>query len=100
MDNYHVSTHASFDGEILKITFEDGETLEVWNPSELVIDGVILKIPKATKVKWSWYYYGRPKSPQTLMFYEFVAGDGVVKSQTNSIWPNSPNIDDAAVELC
>lgn len=57
MDNYHISTQASFDRELLKITFEGGEILEIWNPSEVVVDGIILKIPKASKVRWSWHYY-------------------------------------------
>lgn len=100
MDNYHVSKNASFDGETLKIEFEDGETLEVWNPSDLVIDGITLKIQKAKKVKWSWHMQGQAKSNKTLMYYEYeVSGDTVI-SKTNSPWPNSPNAKSMAVELC
>lgn len=100
VDNYHVSKSVSFDGEVLKINFEDGEMLEVSNPSGLVVDGIILKIPKASKVKWCWYFYGKPKSAETLMYYEYWNENGVVMSRTNSPWPNSPMSNESAVELC
>ena len=100
MDNYHQVVAATFDGEILRIAFDEGETLEVWNPSNLVIDGVVIKIPKATKVKWSWFYYGKTKEPENLLHYEYVVQGNSVSSSTNSPWPNEPSIDEAAVELC
>lgn len=38
MDNCHQAESAKFDGEVLRIMFNEGETLEVWNPSNLVIE--------------------------------------------------------------
>jgi len=99
MDNYHQSTSAELNGEILKITFNEGETLEVWNPSDIVIEGNTIKIPKASKVKWSWYYYGKPKQPDNLLHYEYVVEGNRVSSSTNSPWPTQPSINEAAIEI-
>jgi len=99
-DNYHQVESAEFDGEVLKIMFNEGETLEVLNPSCLEVEGTTIKIPKASKVKWSWYYYGKPKEPQNLLYYDYEVGSHDVKSTTNSPWPNHPSIQESAVELC
>ncbi len=98
MDNRHRSVSASFDGVVLRILFDDDETLEVWNPSELVV-GEKVKIPKASRVKWSWYFYGEPKTPENLKYYDYRVEDGGVTSDTNSAWPARPSIDEPAVEL-
>ena len=100
MDNYHQSESAEFDGEVLKIIFNEGETLEVWSPSNLVIEGTTIKIQNASKVKWSWYYYGKAKEPENLLHYEYIVKGNDVTSTTNSPWPNKPSIHEAAVELC
>ncbi|MDH3379827.1 MAG: hypothetical protein OEQ39_23130 [Gammaproteobacteria bacterium] len=100
MDNYHQVQSAVFDGEVLRITFNEGETLEVWNPSNLVIEETKIKIPKASKVKWSWFYYGKPKEPENLLHYKYVVEGNAVSSTTNSRWPTTPSMDEAAVELC
>ena len=100
MDNFHESVSATFDGEILRIEFEAGETLEIWNPSELTVVGTTFRIQKASKVKWTWHYYGKPKSNDTLMYYEYQAVDGDIKCKTNSSLPNKPSANQPAVELC
>lgn len=51
MDNIHRSCSANFENDLLTINFDQGETLEIWNPSKLIIDGNVLKIAKASKVK-------------------------------------------------
>ncbi len=99
MDNYHTFESVVFDGEILKIIFDEGERLEVWNPSKLVIDRSVMKIPKASKVKWSWYSYGKAKQPENLFFYEYIVKGNSVSSTTNSPWLNTPTINEMAVEL-
>ncbi|BCL75622.1 hypothetical protein JHS3_13580 [Jeongeupia sp. HS-3] len=100
MDNCHISKSASFDGEVLKVVFENGEILEITNPFELIVDGTTLKIPEASIVKWSWYLYGEIKSPETLMYYEYRTENGRVVSCTNSPWPTRPIDGELAVELC
>ena len=100
MDNYHRAESATFDGEVLRIVFNEGEILEVWNPSTLVIEETTVKIQTASKVKWSWYEYGKLREPENLLHYEYVVKGNDVVSTTNSLWPNNPSIHEAAVELC
>ncbi len=68
--------------------------------AKIVSEGTTIKIQKASKVKWSWYYYGKPKEPENLLYYEFVVNGEDVVSTTNSPWSNKPSLDEAAVELC
>jgi hypothetical protein len=99
MDNLHECVGAELELNILRLRFNEGEELEIVDPSELVIDGQVLRIPMATRVRWSWFLYGRAKEPNNLMYYEYRAINGAVESDTNSPWPTSPCASDAAVEL-
>ena len=99
MDNHHQIQSATFDGEVLKLAFDEEETLEIWNPSELAIHRTSLKIYYASKVKWSWYYYGKPIQPDNLFFKEYIVKDEKVLTNTNSTTTDEPNINAAAVEL-
>ena len=99
MDNIHQSRSATFEEQILKIIFDQGEILEVWNPSGLAVEGRILRIPKAYKVRWTWYYYGRPQKPENLMHLEYTVEGNKIISRTNSPCRNEASIHEAAVEL-
>jgi len=100
MDNFHRSCSAEFSGEILKVTFNEGETLEVWNPSKLVVDGTVLKIPKASKVKWSWHYYGKAKTPENLHHLEYIPDGNSVLSGVGAMAVKNASINEAAVAIC
>lgn len=100
MDNIHQSKTAVYDGQVLKIYFNEGEVLEIWNPSGIIVEGTILRIPKASKVKWYWYYYGKPRQEENLLYYEYIVEGNNVTSSTNSPWRNHPAINEPAVELC
>ena len=99
MDNHHQTESAAIDGEVLKLVFDEGKTLEIWNPSELTIHRTTLKIYYASKVKWSWYYYGKPKQPDNIFYNEYIVNDNNVLLSTNSSTTNKPNINAAAAEL-
>lgn len=99
LDNYHTSIDASLEGNLLKISFDQGEMLEVWNPSEIVVTEKMLKIPHATKVKWTWHSYGEPKSPENKMYYEYTVAGEEVQMETSSPYPENPSTKEAAVEL-
>lgn len=100
MDNFHRSSSAEFDGEILKITFDEGETLEVWHPSNLLVDGTVLKIPKASRVRWSWHYYGKPKTQDNLYRIEYMPDGGKVLSGCGSKLAKDASTSEAAVAIC
>ena len=72
MDNYHRSCSATVENDLLTIGFDQGEILEVWNPLKLVVDSHVLHIVGASKVKWSWFEYGKMKSPENLRSMQFI----------------------------
>lgn len=100
MDNLHRSSSAEFDGEVLKVTFDDGETLEVWHPSNLVVERTVLKIPQASKVRWSWHDYGKLKTPDNRHHIEYIFDDGKVLSRGTTKAAKVVAITDAAVAIC
>lgn len=63
MDNYHIITCVDFKSEedVLVFTFNEGETLTVWNPEGIKSDSIELYIKNSIKVKWEWFSYGKPK---------------------------------------
>jgi hypothetical protein len=99
MDNYHRCIAASMNGNVLSLRFDGDEELEVTDPSGLAVDGKVLRIPKASKVRWAWYYYGKPKTSDNLLYYEYRYSDAGVQSDTNSPWPTQPTANAPAVEL-
>ena len=98
-DNIHRCVAASVEESVLLLRFDRAEELEVTDASDFTVDGDVLRIPKASKVRWSWYDYGRPKTADTLMYYEYRMSDGSVRVETNSPWPEKPVPTEPAVEL-
>jgi hypothetical protein len=104
IDNIHtvISSKASGDPERLVIGFDEGETLEVWEPGNAMISSSEFCISTASKVRWKWFYYGRPKTSENRFFIEHVRTNEVVVAKTNSPWGNrafAPTVERAAVEL-
>lgn len=63
IDNIHtvISAEAADDPERLIVRFDQGETLEVWNPAGITVGSEVFRIGDATRVRWTWFYYGRPQ---------------------------------------
>jgi len=98
MDNIHRSCSATLDSNLLTITFDEGETLEVWNPSKLIVDCEVLKIAKASKVKWTWFYYGKQQASENLRTQEFIVeGSNIVNADQKVI--KGASIQEAAISL-
>jgi hypothetical protein len=85
IDNVHTvrSAHAVGTAERLVIEFDDDEVLEVWDPEDAIVSATELRIDRATKVRWEWFYYGRPKTPENRYFIEHVNAGGAVTTTTN-----------------
>lgn len=99
MDNIHRSCSAKFANDLLTINFDQGETLEIWHPSKLIIDGNVLKIAKASKVKWSWFYYGKPKTKENLRAQEFIVnGNNIINQNQQHI--KGASINEVAIAIC
>jgi hypothetical protein len=85
IDNIHsvVSAESFADPERLLITFDEGETLEILEPSGSEFGPTVFRISRATRVRWEWFYYGRPQTPENRFFIEHVVVDGRVDVTTN-----------------
>jgi len=86
MDNWHqLVSHEEKEGYV-RLTFNEGETLEVWEPAGLKIEGKSFVIQRASRVRWEWFYYGRPKLPENRCFIEHVASEQSIEASSNVDW--------------
>jgi hypothetical protein len=80
MDNVHTCISCRSEGAKAILTFNEGEELTIWNPTDALVEGqATLTFPGATQVRWDWHYYGRPKTPENRMFIEYMVHDGVIR---------------------
>ena len=100
MDNFHKSTSAEEIGSTLKVEFSEGETLEVVEPSEILTKGTTLIIPKAKSVKWSWYYYGKPKIKDNLLSLEYLVQGNEVSINSKIALPKKVSASELALQIC
>jgi hypothetical protein len=73
-DNQHAIVRAEGEANLLRIRFNEGELLSVWSPSGLKASASVFQIADAERVRWEWYYYGRPQTPENLRFENYVKG--------------------------
>jgi hypothetical protein len=104
VDNIHIVTSARAEGEPqrLVITFNEGETLEVWDPEGAVVDLHTFRIAKASRVRWEWFYYRREKIPANRYFIEHLRDGDAVLVTTDADWAQhrfDPTTRQPAVEL-
>jgi hypothetical protein len=102
IDNVHIVASAAADGDLLVVGFEEGETLQVWDPAGWRIDSHVFTITKASRVRWEWFYYGRERTPDNRFFIEHVLTGATVSVSTDATWvrhPFHPNPTQPAVEL-
>jgi len=63
----------------------------------------MLRIGDATRVRWEWFFYGRPKVAANRYFEDFVkTPDGGIDAATNIDWYTPilrPRANEAAVEI-
>jgi len=85
-DNIHQPKEFSFRQGVLSITFDQDETLTVWNPQNVVIDEDTFVIGDADQVKWEWYYYGRPKLAENRYYLDYVRAAEAIKGDSNVDW--------------
>ena len=100
MDNVHRVTDAAADDERLILSFNNGETLTVWNPSGYSTEGYTIRIANADRVRWEWFYYGRDHKPENLLFHDYRQSDGqVVVARSHGSDNPGASINEPAVEL-
>jgi len=88
IDNIHVvrSAHTAGTPPHLVIEFDDDECLEVWEPRDCSVSETELRIDHAAKVRWEWFYYGRPKSRANRYFIEHSCRGETVTATSNVDW--------------
>jgi hypothetical protein len=85
-DNIHQIVSCEVEGEVLKLHFNEDETLFVWSPHRLKADQKTFRISGAAKVRWEWFYYGLPKIEINRYFMEFVKDGNAITATTNVNW--------------
>jgi hypothetical protein len=83
MDNVHICQSCTSEHDYITLHFDNKERLRVWNPSPMTTRGCTLIIATATKVRWEWYYYGRPQLPENLMFNEYELNEKTIAFRSN-----------------
>jgi hypothetical protein len=85
-DNWHQVVSCGFTGEVLKLTFNEGETLHVSNGHKATVSSRTFQIATASRVRWEWYAYGRPKTKANLYFLDFTRTVDGISPETNVDW--------------
>jgi hypothetical protein len=84
LDNVHrvVSAYVNPDASV-GVDFDGGEVLTVWTPEGIQIDSTQFIIRKASRVRWEWFYYGRPPTDANRLFIDYVRRPDGIKVTTN-----------------
>lgn len=83
MENHHTLSAVRSDANAVVLTFDGGETLTVWDPAEVSVSPEGLRIARASRVRWEWFYYGRPRLPENRFSLDYqVHGDTVAVTDT------------------
>lgn len=102
MDNWHQLIRHEAGPGYIKLSFNEGETLEVWQPKGLRMEGKAFIIQTAARVRWEWFYYGRPKLPENRFVIEHAVTDRGVQATSNADWaPRNfhPSLSEPAVSI-
>ncbi len=100
MDNVHVCQSCTSESDFITLHFDGEERLRIWNPAPMTTRGYSLIIPTATKVRWEWYYYGRPQLAENLMFNEYELNGRTITLTSNWLQgETSASVQENAVEL-
>jgi hypothetical protein len=100
-DNNHSTVAA--EGDENRLTFDDDETLDVWDPEELELGSdPLLVIRSATRVRWEWFDYGSPKTPDNRHYIEYRNGGNAIQRRADrpaSVGPATANPHQPAVTI-
>src|SRR4051812_37086562 len=75
-DNCHCIVGSGGDANVLHLYFNEDEILSVWAPNGLTLNRSTFQILDAERVRWEWFYYGRPKIDANRRFLDLVKSPG------------------------
>jgi hypothetical protein len=71
-DAFHQIVKGEAEQGVLRLTFNEGEISSVWAPRGVTVNQSTFRILNGVRVRWEWFYYGRPQTPENLRFYYYV----------------------------
>lgn len=71
LDNSHVCTKASLEGDLLMADFEGGESLTVYGAKEVFSDKGKFYVTDAEMIVWEWDLYDEPEGEDSRRFIEY-----------------------------
>jgi hypothetical protein len=84
----------------LNVRFDQGEVLQVFQPSGDDIGPRQFVIQCATRVVWAWYSYGQPRSAEHLKTMEFTNHGGTIALvRTDGLPIETPSLREPAVQI-
>ena len=101
-ENWHQIIGADAEDDVLRLLFNEGETLTIWAPASLELERQVFRIAEADHVRWEWHSYGHPKTPENRFFMDFVKSADSIVATTNANWYErelKPTLSAAAVEI-
>jgi hypothetical protein len=85
-DNIHRIVDCEADSDLLRVRFDGDETLCVWAPRVATIDHQTFRIMDAARVRWEWFYYGRPEIQTNRYHMDFTRAGSDIAVSTNVDW--------------
>jgi hypothetical protein len=90
-DAFHRIVDSDGSERLLRVHFNEGETLSVWSPDGLIANTSTFRIRDAERVRWEWFYYGRPKTEPNRCFIDFAKSpDGIVLTSSDAAYYPDP----------
>ena len=102
LDNDHRVVSCDVEENALRVRFNEGEILRVWSPRNAIVSPDTFKIMDADRVRWEWFYYGRPQIAANLHFMDFSKTEAAIAASTNANWAPlnlKPSAEHPAVEI-
>jgi hypothetical protein len=85
-DNWHQLIDCAADADVLECHFHEDEVLTVWTPRCAVVERRKFVMAGADRVRWEWFYYGRPKLEMNRYFMNFTKTAVGIDTKTNVDW--------------
>jgi len=85
-DNQHRVQGCTVEGSALVLRFDGGERLLVFDPRGVEVSEGQFYISDASRVRWEWFYYGRPQTRANLYFMEYTRSGDTISGSTNVDW--------------
>jgi hypothetical protein len=93
-DNIHRIVSCSAYDDVLTLLFNEAETLTVRAPRRATVDAQVFRIRSADEVRWEWYSYGLPQTPENRHHLHLIRAGRRVRIESN--WPFEESLPDSA----